>query len=114
MLDVMPSPKFELRSVKFEVSAKLEVRRSTSNLLRTSTFELHTSVRSHPLPVELRLRAATVHLQRALLAGRVRTDEDPVLPRRQPAEDARRLMFRQRKPQVRLHARQRVRRERHA
>src|SRR4030095_1883243 len=45
---------------------------------------------SDPLEVEARLLAGAVDLERTLLADRVRALEDPVLPRRQPTEDARR------------------------
>src|SRR5262245_37814687 len=69
--------------------------------------------RLYPLPVELRLRAAAVHLERALLAGGVRANENPVLPRGQATEDARRLVLRKRKPEIRFHPGQCVRRQRY-
>src|SRR5215470_8887156 len=63
---------------------------------------------SYPLPIEPRPRAATVALQRTLLAGRVRPREDPVLPRRKPAKNLRRNALGASKPKARFHAGQRV------
>src|SRR5689334_504011 len=63
---------------------------------------------SDAVPVEARLVAGAVDLQRAAFADRVRADEDPVLPRGQAAEDARLHRLRAGKAQVRFHAGQRV------
>ena len=62
----------------------------------------------YPLPVEPRPRAAAVALQRALLAGRVRTRKDPVLPSRKPAEYLGRDGLGAGEAQIRLHPGQRV------
>src|SRR6478672_4561479 len=56
------------------------------------------------LRIELGLHAAAVALQRALGTGRVGALEDPVLPGREPAEDARLHRLRTGEAQVRLHA----------
>src|SRR5215510_15111349 len=62
-------------------------------------------------PAELRLAAGPEHLQRALLADRIRSVEDPVLPRRQSAEDARLHRLDATETQIGLHARQGVGRQ---
>src|SRR4051812_10339524 len=63
------------------------------------------------LPVELRLRASSVNLQCALLAHRVWTLEDPVLPSRQTTEDARQHGLGAGEAQARFHAGEGVGRE---
>src|SRR5882672_11747403 len=62
---------------------------------------------SHPLPVELRLATGSEHFQRPLFADRVRAVEDPVLPRGEPAEDARLHGFGAGEAQVRLQSAER-------
>src|SRR5262249_6383981 len=64
---------------------------------------------SYSVPVEARRRAGAVDLERAGRPDGIRPIETPILPGRQPAEHARALRLRQRKPQVGLHAGQRVR-----
>src|SRR3954468_6869906 len=59
-------------------------------------------------PIELGLRAGPVNLQGALLADRVRAVEDPVLPRREAAEDAGEHGLRAGEAQARLHAGKRI------
>src|SRR6478609_1325399 len=66
---------------------------------------------SNPFPVEFRFGAGPVDLERSLLADRVRPLEDPVLPRRQTPEDARRHGFRAAEAQARFHAGEGVRAE---
>src|SRR5262249_22328983 len=70
--------------------------------------------RSRALPIEFRTPLLSVHLQRAFVADRVRALEDPVLPRRQPAEDLRLHRLRSREAEVGLETGHRVRRERGA
>src|SRR5262249_54040895 len=62
----------------------------------------------HPLFVERWGYAATVKFQRALLADSVWALEDPVLPRRQAAEDLGLHCLRPGEPQIRFHAGYRV------
>src|SRR6516225_1545001 len=69
---------------------------------------------SDALEVEARLLAGAVDLERALLADRVRALEDPVLPRRQPTEDARRQVLARAEAQVRFQAGERIGRHRGA
>src|SRR5882672_12660860 len=59
-------------------------------------------------PVEFRLGAGAVDLERALLAHRVRPVEDPVLPRGEAAEDAREHGLRAGEAQARLHGGERI------
>src|SRR5687768_12771021 len=66
---------------------------------------------SHSIPVELRLVAGAVDLQRAGIPDGVGPDEDPVLPRGQPAEDARFHRLATVEAQVRLHAGERIGRQ---
>src|SRR5262245_10969453 len=70
--------------------------------------------RSGALPIELRSPLLAVGLQRALLAHRVRPLKNPILPRREAAEDLRLERFGTRKTQVRFEAGERVRRQRGA
>src|SRR5690349_16789619 len=65
----------------------------------------------YPVPVELRLRAASVYLERAMLADRVGSAEDPVLPRAQPAVYARFHALLAGKAEIRFHAGERIGRE---
>src|ERR671923_1623902 len=58
--------------------------------------------------VELGTRLRAVRRQRALLADRVWTLEDPVLPRGQAAENFRLHCFRPGEPEIRFHPGQRV------
>src|SRR5271165_2211905 len=70
---------------------------------------IHLSVSTlNSLPAKSRLRSRAEQLERAMLAGRVRPDEYPVLPRGQPAEDFCLRGFVARKTQAGLHARERV------
>src|SRR5215472_17759920 len=64
--------------------------------------------------IEFRLLAAAVAPQRALLADRVRTLENPVLPRGQAGEDLRFHGLRTDEAKVRFHAGEAVGRERGA
>src|SRR6516165_4671575 len=64
-------------------------------------------------PVELRLFALAVQLERPLVAHRVRTAEDPVLPGAEATEDPT-LHRLPGEAEIRFHARERVRRERGA
>src|SRR5580700_9670593 len=64
--------------------------------------------RSYPLGIELRLAAATVARQRARFTHSIRPLEDPVLPRREPAEDLRFHGFRPGEAQIGLEPRQAV------
>src|SRR5262245_55500383 len=67
-------------------------------------------VSSRPPPVELRpLPRLAIHGERALLAGRVRARENPVLPCREPSEDLRLDGLGADEAKARLHARERVR-----
>ena len=66
------------------------------------------------VPVERRLLALAVQLERALLARRVGAVEDPVLPRGQAAEDARFHGFAAAEAQVGFQAGERVGRQRAA
>src|SRR6185436_9216496 len=66
---------------------------------------------SRPVPVELRPTLSTVCTERAVLADRVRTLKDPVLPGAQAAEDLRLHRLRTGKTQVRLETGQRVGRQ---
>src|SRR5205814_811852 len=63
------------------------------------------------LPIESRLRSAAVHLQRAMLAHRVRPGENPVLPGAESAEDARLHAFPAREAEIRFHTGERIGRE---
>src|SRR5262245_3549237 len=65
----------------------------------------------HPFPVEPRLAAAAVDLERAVLTDRVGPAEDPVLPCREAPVDAGLHRLAPADAQVRLHAGQRVGRE---
>src|SRR6185503_14564532 len=69
---------------------------------------------SAPPPVKFRAAFAAVRLERTALAHGIRPLEDPVLPRREPAEDFRFERLGAGKPEISLHARQRIRRERRA
>src|SRR5215471_6750634 len=60
------------------------------------------------LPVEARALRVAVERERALVAHRVRTLKDPVLPSREPAENLRLHRLRSRKAQARFHAGERV------
>src|SRR5690606_41775978 len=80
---------------------------SSSLLMSIRTF-------SDAVPVESRFLALAVDLQRALVADRVRPDEDPVLPGGQAPEDARLHGFLAGEAQVGLEAGQRVGRHRRA
>src|SRR5712672_806882 len=62
--------------------------------------------------IELRLLAGAVAPQRAVLADRVGTLEDPVLPGGQPREDFRFHRFRTGETQIGFHSGEAVRRER--
>src|SRR5215831_12462620 len=62
-------------------------------------------------PVELGPTRLSVHFQRPLLADGIRPLKDPVLPRRQPAEDFGLHGFGPREPQVRFESRHGVRRK---
>src|SRR2546430_3247945 len=77
----------------------------------TSYLALRTS---HPLPIERRLLSFSIDLQSALLAHRVGTLEDPVLPRGEPPEDARLHRLAPAEAQVRFQAGERVGRHRGA
>src|SRR5262249_29400087 len=66
---------------------------------------------SHSSRVEYRLLAGAVAPQRALLAHRVGTLEDPVLPGGEAREDFRFHSLRPAKAQIRLHAGERIGRE---
>src|SRR5215831_11101665 len=66
------------------------------------------------LPIELGSALFSVHLQRALVADRVRPLKDPVLPRRQPPEDLRLHRLGAGESEVGLEAGHRVGRERRA
>src|SRR3954467_15353996 len=67
-----------------------------------------------PVEIELRPRLRSVGRQRALGADGVGPDEDPVLPRGQPAEDLRLHRLGSGEAQVRLHPGERVGRQRRA
>src|SRR2546427_12321505 len=66
---------------------------------------------SHSPAVELAPLARAIHHERALRSDRVRALEDPVLPRRQPAEDLALERLRTAEPERRLQAGERVGRE---
>src|SRR2546423_10752071 len=66
---------------------------------------------SYALPVEFRLGAGAVDLERAVLADRVRPVEDPVLPGGEAAEDARQHGLGAGEAQARLHAGERIGRQ---
>src|SRR5207248_112437 len=66
---------------------------------------------SNPLPTEVRLNAAAIALERAVVADRIGALEDPVLPRAQAAEDLGLHRLRAGEAQVCLHRAQRIRRE---
>src|SRR4051794_16244096 len=63
-------------------------------------------------PVELGALRLAIERQRAALAGRVGTDEDPVLPGREAPEDLRIGALRAGEAELRLHSGQGVGRER--
>src|SRR5262249_34765364 len=65
-------------------------------------------------PIEFRSLPRAVHAQRAPRSDRVRPLKDPILPCREPCEDLALERFRAREPERRLHARERVGRERSA
>ncbi|MPN46754.1 hypothetical protein SDC9_194352 [bioreactor metagenome] len=70
--------------------------------------------KSDPVPVELRFLARAEELERAIAADCVGTDEDPVLPCRQTAEDAGIHGFGDAEAQVGFEAGEGVGRQRHA
>src|SRR5436190_1304716 len=69
---------------------------------------------SRPSPVEPGALGRAIAGQRALVAGGVGPREDPVLPRAEPAEDLAVAVLAAAKAQRRLHAGQRVGRQRRA
>src|SRR5436190_11453218 len=64
--------------------------------------------RSHAAPVELRLHALAVHLERAFFSDCVGTDKNPILPCRQTAEDSRLHRFVSAKTKIRLEPGERI------
>src|ERR1700722_19021894 len=63
---------------------------------------------SDPFPIESWSVAGPENLQRASLTDRVRSDEDPVLPRRQSPENACLHRLRTSEPEARFHTGERV------
>src|SRR5579862_8323386 len=68
-------------------------------------------MRLDALPVKSSLHTAAEHFERPRVADRVWADEDPVLPGREPSEDARLHRLRGSKSKVGLQAGKRIRRE---
>src|SRR5690349_16511513 len=62
----------------------------------------------YPVPIELRLGAASVYLERAALSDRVGAAEDPVLPGAEPAVYARLHALLAGKAKIRFHAGERI------
>src|SRR6516225_5131637 len=79
-------------------------------MVNSDSVTLHPSL-LHPPRVENRLLAGTVTTQRPLLADRIGTLKDPILPRRQSRKNLAFHGFRPAETQIRFKAREAVGRE---